>query len=178
MAADRRGRPTAGQSGGHSRQRWRCATGPTRRDRDVAVVVGINGPELLILPTRRLRASTPGGRAVWALFPPARRLRAAIPCFSPPWAATHPPDGDRCVSRDEAQDLGLVNFSVEGKERWRLPLGPFNTLYGLASSSVLVLRRSRRPSPFPATASAWFGARPTIRTQTWCWLRISVPAPQ
>lgn len=34
-------------------------------------------------------------------------------------------------------DLGLVSFSADGAERWRLPLGPFNTFYGLGASPIL-----------------------------------------
>ena len=31
-------------------------------------------------------------------------------------------------------DLALLSFTYDGKERWRVPLGPFNSPYGLASS--------------------------------------------
>jgi outer membrane protein assembly factor BamB len=34
-------------------------------------------------------------------------------------------------------DLGLVSFTAEGKERWRLPLGPFNNPFGLGASPIL-----------------------------------------
>ena len=36
-------------------------------------------------------------------------------------------------------DLGLVSFDANGKERWRVPLGPFNTFYGLAGFVQLFL---------------------------------------
>jgi len=35
-------------------------------------------------------------------------------------------------------DFGLLSYDVEGKERWRLPLGPFDNAYGMGSSPVLV----------------------------------------
>ena len=35
-------------------------------------------------------------------------------------------------------DFGLVSYDMEGHERWRLPLGPFNNLYGMGASPVLV----------------------------------------
>jgi len=35
-------------------------------------------------------------------------------------------------------DFGLLSYDMEGRERWRLPLGPFNNLYGMGSSPVLV----------------------------------------
>ena len=34
-------------------------------------------------------------------------------------------------------DFGLVSYGSDGEERWRLPLGPFNNPFGLASSPVL-----------------------------------------
>jgi outer membrane protein assembly factor BamB len=36
-------------------------------------------------------------------------------------------------------DFGLVSFGLDGKERWRLPLGPFDSFYGLSSSPVVHL---------------------------------------
>jgi len=34
-------------------------------------------------------------------------------------------------------DLGLVSYDAQGKERWRVPLGPFNNIYGLGVSPVV-----------------------------------------
>jgi len=34
-------------------------------------------------------------------------------------------------------DLGLVSFDAAGGERWRLPLGPFHSFYGLSASPVV-----------------------------------------
>jgi outer membrane protein assembly factor BamB len=34
-------------------------------------------------------------------------------------------------------DFGLVSFDAAGSERWRLPLGPFESFYGIASSPVV-----------------------------------------
>lgn len=34
-------------------------------------------------------------------------------------------------------DFGLVSFDLDGKERWRLELGPFDSFYGLSSSPVV-----------------------------------------
>ena len=33
-------------------------------------------------------------------------------------------------------DFGLVAYSLDGKPRWQLPLGPFNSLHGIAASPV------------------------------------------
>lgn len=35
-------------------------------------------------------------------------------------------------------DFGLISYSFDGEERWRLPLGPFNNLYGMGASPVVV----------------------------------------
>lgn len=36
------------------------------------------------------------------------------------------------------QEFGLISFDRSGKERWRLPLGPFNMFYGFGASPILV----------------------------------------
>ena len=36
------------------------------------------------------------------------------------------------------QEFGLVSYDGEGRERWRLPLGPFNMFYGFGASPILV----------------------------------------
>jgi len=36
------------------------------------------------------------------------------------------------------QEFGLVSFTADGRERWRLPLGPFNMFYGFGASPILV----------------------------------------
>jgi len=35
-------------------------------------------------------------------------------------------------------DFGLLSYDMDGRERWRAPLGPFNNLYGMGASPVLV----------------------------------------
>jgi outer membrane protein assembly factor BamB len=36
------------------------------------------------------------------------------------------------------QEYGIVSFDPAGKERWKLPLGPFNIFYGFGASPILV----------------------------------------
>jgi len=36
------------------------------------------------------------------------------------------------------QEFGMVSFDGNGKERWKLPLGPFNIFFGFGSSPILV----------------------------------------
>jgi outer membrane protein assembly factor BamB len=35
------------------------------------------------------------------------------------------------------EDFGLVSYGMDGNERWRRPLGPFNNPYGMAASPIL-----------------------------------------
>jgi len=37
------------------------------------------------------------------------------------------------------QDFGLISYTADGKERWRLPLGPFNMFYGFGASPILAV---------------------------------------
>ena len=34
-------------------------------------------------------------------------------------------------------EFGLISYSIDGRERWRKPLGPFNNLHGMGSSPML-----------------------------------------
>lgn len=36
------------------------------------------------------------------------------------------------------QEFGMISYDVNGKERWKLPLGPFNMFYGFGASPILV----------------------------------------
>lgn len=36
------------------------------------------------------------------------------------------------------QEFGMISYDAAGKERWRLPLGPFNMFYGFGASPILV----------------------------------------
>ena len=36
------------------------------------------------------------------------------------------------------QEFGLISYTADGKERWRMPLGPFNMFYGFGASPILV----------------------------------------
>jgi outer membrane protein assembly factor BamB len=36
------------------------------------------------------------------------------------------------------QDFGLISFTKDGRERWRMPFGPFNMFYGFGASPILV----------------------------------------
>ena len=36
------------------------------------------------------------------------------------------------------QEFGLISYDANGKERWKLPLGPFNMFYGFGASPILI----------------------------------------
>jgi outer membrane protein assembly factor BamB len=36
------------------------------------------------------------------------------------------------------QDVGLISYGVDGQERWRVPLGPFDNAYGMGASPIVV----------------------------------------
>ena len=36
------------------------------------------------------------------------------------------------------QDFGMLSYDRDGKERWKLPLGPFNMFYGFGASPILL----------------------------------------
>ncbi len=36
------------------------------------------------------------------------------------------------------QDIGLLSYDARGRERWRVPLGPFTNAYGMGSSPIVV----------------------------------------
>lgn len=35
------------------------------------------------------------------------------------------------------QDFGLISYTADGKERWRMPMGPFTMFYGFGASPIL-----------------------------------------
>lgn len=53
-----------------------------------------------------------------------------------PAAATPVIDGDNVVVF--FGDFGLVSYDLDGNERWRSPLGPFNNSYGVGASPIIV----------------------------------------
>jgi outer membrane protein assembly factor BamB len=71
------------------------------------------------------------------------------------------------------QDFGLISYTADGKERWRMPLGPFNMFYGFGASpivedGVLILSVDQDTDPYllavdPKTGKEkWRVARPHV----------------
>ena len=75
------------------------------------------------------------GRLLWERA--ARRDRTeAVDDRNTPASPTPVTDGEAVYVF--FPDLGLVSFDLDGRERWRFPLGPFNNLYGMGASPILV----------------------------------------
>jgi outer membrane protein assembly factor BamB len=75
------------------------------------------------------------GKILWrAEAPRARNDRLQKP--NNPASPSPVTDGDNVFVF--FQDFGLLSYTSAGKERWRLPLGPFNVFYGFGASPILV----------------------------------------
>ena len=93
-------------------------------------LTGIDGEKLVVLALDRAN-----GKELWRReVPRARKGRLDGP--NGPASPSPVTDGDRVFAF--FQDFGLIAFTADGKERWRLPLGPFNQFYGFGASPILV----------------------------------------
>ena len=78
------------------------------------------------------------GRLVWKReVPHSRSDRLQKP--NNPASPTPVTDGETVVVF--FQDFGLLAYDRDGQERWRIPLGPFNSAYGMGASPILVSGR-------------------------------------
>jgi hypothetical protein len=75
------------------------------------------------------------GRELWRRE--IRRERAAK-AFKANDPASPTPAADESGVFVFFPDLGLVSYTLQGKERWRYALGPFKNFYGMATSPVVV----------------------------------------
>jgi outer membrane protein assembly factor BamB len=75
------------------------------------------------------------GKRVWEREVP-RRQKARLENVNGPASPSPVTDGERVYAF--FQEFGLVAFTVDGREAWRFPLGPFNIFYGFGASPVLV----------------------------------------
>lgn len=74
------------------------------------------------------------GRVLWKHESPRPR-REKLNSLNNPASPTPVTDGDNVYVF--FPDFGLLSYTREGKERWRLPLGPFKNVYGIGVSPVL-----------------------------------------
>jgi outer membrane protein assembly factor BamB len=75
-----------------------------------------------------------GGRILWKQEAPRAR-REKLHTLNNPASPTPVSDGETVYSF--FPDFGLLSYTRDGKERWRLPLGPFKNVYGIGVSPVL-----------------------------------------
>ncbi|MGH9311674.1 MAG: PQQ-binding-like beta-propeller repeat protein [Vicinamibacterales bacterium] len=75
------------------------------------------------------------GREVWRREIPRRQMGRQENVNGP---ASPSPVTDGTNVYAFFQDFGLISFTPDGQERWRMPLGPFNMFYGFGASPILV----------------------------------------
>jgi outer membrane protein assembly factor BamB len=75
------------------------------------------------------------GRLLWQREVP-RRQKSRLQNVNGPASPSPVTDGKTVYAF--FQDFGLVAYSLDGEERWRLPLGPFDQFYGFGASPILV----------------------------------------
>jgi outer membrane protein assembly factor BamB len=112
---------------------WKTALPPGHSSPIVAgdrlYVTAFDGEGLLTIALDRAT-----GRVVWRREVPRRRV-LALDKRNHPASPTPVADGDHVVVF--FQDFGLVSYGRDGRERWRIELGPFNNSYGMASSPIV-----------------------------------------
>jgi outer membrane protein assembly factor BamB len=75
------------------------------------------------------------GRIVWDARTPRPRQQS-VDKRNNPASPTPATDGENVYVF--FQDVGLLAYDAQGRERWRVPLGPFTNSYGMGASPVLV----------------------------------------
>src|SRR4029453_15346705 len=77
----------------------------------------------------------PTGRQLWERSAPQIKTKVVD-------KRNNPASPSPAVERDGVYvffpDYGLIAYDAAGKERWKLPLGPFTNIYGMGSSPVIV----------------------------------------
>jgi outer membrane protein assembly factor BamB len=85
------------------------------------------------LLTLRLDRST--GRILWEREAPRDRFDPVDRRNSP---ASPSPVTDGEAVYVFFPDFGVLSYELDGRERWRVPLGPFDNIYGMGASPILV----------------------------------------
>jgi outer membrane protein assembly factor BamB len=97
---------------------------------DRLFVTAHEGGALLVIALDRK-----SGRILWRREVP-RSHDARYQNVNAPASSSPVTDGENVYAF--FQEFGLVSFGGDGRERWRLPLGPFQVFYGFGASPVLV----------------------------------------
>jgi outer membrane protein assembly factor BamB len=93
-------------------------------------MTGIDGDKLVVLALDRAT-----GKEQWRREVPRLR-QGRLELVNGPASPSPVTDGTSVYAF--FQDFGLIAFSSDGKERWRMPFGPFNMFYGFGASPILV----------------------------------------
>ena len=93
-------------------------------------LTGHDGETLVVLALDRK-----SGKELWRRDVP-RSGKGRLDGPNGPASPSAVTDGERVYAF--FQDFGFVAFTVDGKELWKLPLGPFNIFYGFGASPILV----------------------------------------
>jgi outer membrane protein assembly factor BamB len=75
------------------------------------------------------------GKILWRKEAPRSRRNKVPQAPHTSSSPTPVADGDNVYVFFE--DFGLISYGPNGDERWRVPLGPFNTPYGMAASPIV-----------------------------------------
>src|SRR5688572_19948629 len=92
-------------------------------------VTGADTTSLVVLALDRAT-----GKEVWRRTLP-RGAKERLENVNGPASPSPVTDGERVFAF--FQSFGLVAFTTDGKEIWRMPLGPFNMFYGFGASPIL-----------------------------------------
>lgn len=98
--------------------------------KDRLFLTGHDGEALLVLAFDRA-----SGRELWRR-PVPRTHKGRLDGPNGPASPSAVTDGQSVYAF--FQDFGLIAFTADGQERWRMPLGPFNIFYGFGASPILV----------------------------------------
>jgi outer membrane protein assembly factor BamB len=93
-------------------------------------MTGIDGEKLVVLSLDRAT-----GKELWRREVPRNR-RGRLELVNGPASPSPVTDGASVYAF--FQDFGLIAFTEDGKELWRMPFGPFNMFYGFGASPILV----------------------------------------
>jgi hypothetical protein len=97
---------------------------------DRIFLTGLRGQSLLTIAVDRTT-----GKVLWEREAPRTRTEK-LDKRNRPAAASAATDGE-FVSVFFG-DYGLITYDVNGKELWKQPLGPFNNIYGMGASPIIV----------------------------------------
>jgi outer membrane protein assembly factor BamB len=97
---------------------------------DRIYLTAFRGDSLVTLAIER-----PSGRILWERAAPPVRTTLVDKRNNP---ASPSPAVDEHGVFVFFPDYGLIAYDASGKERWKVPLGPFNNIYGMGASPIIV----------------------------------------